>query len=385
MNLKLLLLPVYREEGWHSIDLCTEMLKQGLSSSIVTPARWQMLEPPFRSHFQQIPIKGLLRLRYNADRLLNRFYDYPRFVRRQCPQFDLFHICDHSYAQLALGLPQGRVGIMCQDIDVFRSLLEPASEPRPWWYRQMIKRILAGFKQAALVFHTTDHVRSQLLEFDLAPEDRLVHAPLGVAPEFLKSMTVDVRCLPEGITQPYLLHVGSCIARKRVDVLLKVFAGVRAMRPAVRLVKVGGPWDDSQQRLIREFGLADGITMLQGISRMTLSHLYQHAAVTLVPSEREGFGLPVIEALACGSPVLANDIPPLREGGGTAAQYQSIDRQEAWIRECLRLIDRPESAPPETERRRQGQSFSWQRHASSVASAYEQLYERLQLAPAPKA
>lgn len=380
MSARLLLLPVYQEEGWQSINLYTEMLEQGLASLSEPGLSWQRSAPPYRQRMQHLPGLGHRKVTHNADRLLNRFYDYPRHVRRERQQFDLFHLCDHSYAQLAGGLPNGRMGVMCHDLDVFRSVLEPVEEPRPWWFQQMTRKILAGFRRAAVVFYTTDHVRSQIEQYRLVDPERLVQAPLGIAPEFLQDRDLSAPALPEGIRGPYLLHVGSCIPRKRIDILLRVFAGVRAQRADVRLVKVGGPWTPAQQQLLGELGVADAITVLQGVSRETLAQLYRHAAVTLVPSDREGFGLPVIEALACGSPVLANEIPPLKEGGGQAAQYRTIEDLDGWIQDVIRLLDHPATAPPLIERQSRGRSFSWQRHAAIIAQAYQQLYDRLQSA-----
>src|SRR5262249_58441189 len=89
----------------------------------------------------------------NADRLLNRFWDYPRLLGRLARRggFDLFHLVDHSYAQLVLALPPGRVVVTCHDLDAFRCLLEPGREPRPAWFRAMARRTLGGLRRAAFI------------------------------------------------------------------------------------------------------------------------------------------------------------------------------------------------------------------------------------------
>jgi len=249
----------------------------------------------------------------------------------------------------------------------------------------MTRRILTGFQRAAIVFYTTEHVRSQIEKYQLVDASRLVHAPLGIAPEFLNVLPQPRQLLPGGVSTPYLLHVGSCIARKRIDVLLKVFHGVKQMRPDVQLVKVGGAFDASQEQIIRELGLKDSIVTLSGVSRDTLAGLYQHAAMTLVTSEREGFGLPVIEALACGSPVLANDIPPLREGGGQAATYRSIGDIDRWVEQILQGLSQPETICPIAVRQAQGRSFRWERHAQAIGDAYQGLWERIAASSNPSA
>src|SRR5207248_5412662 len=109
------------------------------------------------------------------------------------------------------------------------------SDPRPRWFRAMARRILEGMQKARVVFHATLAVREEILRHGLIDPARLVHAPFGAAPEF----TSEPR---ERSGVPFLLHVGSCIPRKRIDVLLDVFAEVRAQHPNLRLLKVGGGW-----------------------------------------------------------------------------------------------------------------------------------------------
>ena len=83
---------------------------------------------------------------------------------------------------------------------------------------------------------------------------------------------------------------------------------------------------------MRELGFGDAIVVLPALDRSTLAAVYRRCALLLMPSEREGFGLPVLEALACGTPVVASDAPALREVGGYAAAYCPVDDLEAWHR-----------------------------------------------------
>src|SRR5262249_46578298 len=157
----------------------------------------------------------------NADRLLNRFWVYPRHLRQLRGKFQFFHICDHSYAHLIHELPAERTGVYCHDLDAFRSILEPAREVRPKWYRFLMRRVLHGLQKAALVFYSTSAVQRQILAFGLLDPARLVQAPYGVAPEYNTNPGLgDLAPLPGLDAEPFVLHVGSCIPRKRVDVLL---------------------------------------------------------------------------------------------------------------------------------------------------------------------
>jgi glycosyltransferase involved in cell wall biosynthesis len=222
-------------------------------------------------------------------------------------------------------------------------------------------------RRAAVVFHNSLDTRDRLLRHNLVDPARLVHAPLGVADEFRPGGTAAVPWLPPG---RWLLHVGSCIPRKRADVLLDVVAAVRAAAPDVRLVKVGGEWTAAHRERIDRHRLADAIVHARGVSRAELAEAYRRAAAVLVPSEAEGFGLPVAEALACGAAVVASDIPPLREAGGPAAVYRPVGDVPAWADAVLRLL--ADRGPP-VARAAWAARFSWRAHAETIAAAYHRL------------
>ena len=83
------------------------------------------------------------------------------------------------------------------------------------------------------------------------------------------------------------------------------------------------------------------------VDRTTLAALYRRATLALLPSEREGFGLPLVESLACGTPVVASDIPALREVGGSAASYCPVADVSAWRDRILALVAERDKAPAE--------------------------------------
>ena len=93
------------------MDLVAEMLSEELRAKHAHEFQAALLCPAFKWRFSSVPGIGRMRLAFNADRLANRFWDYPRYVRGIHAQFDLFHVCDHSYAQLVLDLPAERAGV----------------------------------------------------------------------------------------------------------------------------------------------------------------------------------------------------------------------------------------------------------------------------------
>jgi glycosyltransferase involved in cell wall biosynthesis len=356
------------EEQWPSMDLVAELLLASLRGRLSHEVAATPIRPAMVPRFSRLPLFRHNPIARNADRLTNRMWDYPRHLRRRHDRQGYFHICDHSYAHLVHTLPPERTGVYCHDLDCFRCLLEPEREPRPRWFRAMSRRILSGMQRAAVVFYSTKDLGRRIRELRLLDPSRLVHAPYGVAPEFTPDGTEkDLHTPPE----PFLLHVGSTVSRKRIDVLLDVFAGVRARFRGLTLLQVGGEWTPDQRHQIGRLGIGDAVRQCRGMDRPALAALYRRARVVLQPSEAEGFGLPVVEALACGSLVVASDIPVLREVGGVAVTYAPVADILQWVNVINTMIAHPERAPDQATRLMQAKRYSLDQHAQSILRAYQ--------------
>jgi glycosyltransferase involved in cell wall biosynthesis len=376
-QLRLAVICDYLEENWPSMDLCAQMLIKHLQAEQTKSLQTVSISPPFQQRFQQIPRFGKKQAAFNGDRLINRFWDYPHYLSKQVNNFDLFHVSDHTYAQLVHVLPPERTGVFCHDLDAFRSLFAPEQEPRPGWYKAMSERILRGLQKAAVVFYSTEEVRKQIEHYGLVNPSNLVQAPYGISSEFSVTPTgtifVDEPILKEMVKAPFILHVGSCIPRKRIDVLLEVFACLRIKQQNLRLVKVSGDWTDTQQEQINRLGIGNSIIHLKKLERTTIAALYRQASVVLLTSEAEGFGLPVIEALACGAIIVVSDIPVLREVGGAGAVYCPVEDISTWVNTVEELLENPNSAPSLDIRLTQAQKYSWSAHTQIIAQTYLQL------------
>ena len=376
-----------REENWHSMNLVAEMLLEGLRAGHAESFEAERVCPPMRRRFTRGASAGA---RFNADRLLNRFVDYPRTLRRARHEFDLFHVVDHSYAQLLHALPPERTVVTCHDLDTFRCLLEPQKERRSPMFRAMTRRVLEGFRRAARVACDSRATRDELLSHSLLPPERVVVIPNGVHPAFTRTPDAAAereaaRLLGEVDSEDDggrvdLLHVGSTIGRKRVDVLLEVFAAVRRRFPRARLVRVGGEFTREQASLANALGVSASVLSLPVLSPETLAAVYRRAALTLMPSEREGFGLPVVESLACATPVVASDINVLREVGGDegAVSYCAVADTRAWTERVSLLLDeRARNAQAWARRReacvRRAARFSWREYVERVVALYREV------------
>jgi glycosyltransferase involved in cell wall biosynthesis len=320
---------------------------------------------------------GLPKLAANADRFWNRAVVYPRWLKPQRSDFDLFHIVDHSYAHLALTLPAGRSVITCHDLDAFQCLLEPDSDPRPGWFRAMTTRLVRGMRTASHVFFVTHAIREQAIRSGLVSSEHSSVCSNGVdwvtSPRGDAMLKLD-QLLGDDHRGPILLSVGSTAPRKRLDILLRTFAKVSAQWPSCRLVRVGGLNAD-QAEMAHALGIHDRLVQLPMLERPVLHALYHRASLLLQPSDREGFGLPVAEALANGCPVVASDLPALRETGGEPTTFCPIGDVPAWAAAVSHLLATAQHDPAQWQRlkascRSAGQRFQWESSVAHIAAGY---------------
>jgi glycosyltransferase involved in cell wall biosynthesis len=364
--LKLAVLSDLLEERWPSMDLVAEMLVEhagrlpGIEATCVRPRLPRTLGDLVAAKKPTVRPLGLALARYAL---------YPLKLPPLRPRFDFFHVADHSYAHLALGLPPARTGVFCHDVDAFRPLFENGGAG---WRRALAALLLRGMRRASVVFYSTEAVRLEIEEHRLVDAGRLVAAPYGIASEFQPEKGAEDAALSK--LPPFVLHVGSLIPRKNPQFLLKLFAALRRSHPTLELVQIGGEWDAAAQALLDQGGLKARVRQLRGITRDELAALYRSAAALLLPSTSEGFGLPVIEALACGALVVVSDIPVLRQVGGDGVLRCAVDDLDAWRDAVAGALA---GRGPDLARRLAAASkYTWGAHAATIAGAYAELAGR---------
>lgn len=236
--------------------------------------------------------------------------------------------------------------------------------------------------------HPDRHVRQQRMHFDALDRasaivtvsrttaDDLAH--LGVAPERLVVAPLGVTALPEP-TPPsideepagiYLLTVGETSPRKRYDVLLRALS---RLDQRVGLVMAGPPAGDEERlrSLAVALGVARRVRRLGAVTDATLAALYRGATALCFPSVAEGFGLPVLEAMAAGVPVVASDIPVTRELASDAALYVADHDERAWAEAIEGLVSDASLRERLVEAgRKRAAEFTWKRTAAATRDAY---------------
>ena len=243
-------------------------------------------------------------------------------------------------------------------------------------YLELQRRLLP--RVGAVIVPSQPVIADVTRELDV-PRDRIIAIPHGISPVFSpEPRAEDVAALARvGIRwSPYLLWVGSLYGpdpRKGLDVL---FDAVRSIEPASRpLVVLAGRTGEGSD-WARRRAARDGIDLdLPGyVEDADLSALYRRAAVVVVPSRHEGFGLPALEAMACGAPLVVTDAGSLPSVVDDAAAVVPGDDAAA-LAEAVRglLADTVLQDRLRTRGPRRAASFSWETAARQTAEVYEKL------------
>ncbi|MFN0100618.1 MAG: glycosyltransferase family 4 protein [Bryobacteraceae bacterium] len=238
----------------------------------------------------------------------------------------------------------------------------------PWmdagWHGPAVERVrrrtpwILRLGLATMVLTLSEAVRRRAIaRFGLDPA-RVVAVPLAASAGL---RPVDVSPVPE----PYFLYVGTLEPRKNLPMLVDAWRAVRARHP-VRLVLAGGRREDGPV-----FAPGDGLEVLGTVEEERLAALYAGALAVVYPTFYEGFGLPVVEAMQCGTPVVTSTDESVVEVAGGAAVHCDATRPEEWVAALTRLID---DAAWRTELRARGLAraaeFSWERTARETLAVY---------------
>lgn len=262
-----------------------------------------------------------------------------------------------------VGLPSRSV-VTVQDLIHFK-----VPEVFPFWRRRaagaLLHRAVWG---SGRVLVSSESTRRDLVERFPGCGSRIDVIPLGVSPFFSvpDRRGPPAMPLPEIGGDPYLLCVGNRKPHKNLKVAVETLALLRDQIPGVRLVIAGEPfpgWAAVESRA-RELGVHDQVVEVAGISDSDLRALYAHAEVLLFPSLYEGFGLPVLEAMGCGAPVVASNRSSVPEVVGDAGILVDPEDPRAMADAVLRLRREPGLRSEMVRRGRvQAARFPWDRTA----------------------
>ncbi len=245
-------------------------------------------------------------------------------------------------------------------------------------YTALVRRTAA---RSAWVLTDSEAARADIVRHLPVKAARVRAIPLAADAAYTPTPAADDTARREalGVTAGYLLYLGGFDARKNLPALFAALARVRERQPAARLVVAGKlPAADSDfapdpRRLAREAGLAEGVVQFAGyVPEASKAALYRGARAFIFPSRYEGFGLPPLEALACGVPVVGSRATSLPEVVGDAGVLVAPDDVAGLAAGMLRLLeDAAFHAEMQQRAARQAARFSWEQVARQTWAAYK--------------
>ncbi len=249
-----------------------------------------------------------------------------------------------------------------------------------WKWRLYARGLIPPtIRRAAAILTLSEHARAEIIRRYNAPAERVHVVYPGIGGEFRaehdEQALARVRASYE-LNAPYLLFVGAQEPRKNIPALVGALAQVRARCPDVILALVGprGRGAAEVQRAITCFGLGSAVRELGYVPPSDLPPLYAGARAMVYASRFEGFGMPPVEAMACGTSVVAAPNPPLPEILGDAALFAADDSPAALAQSILRVLTEPELADTLRARGREhARQFSWARAAQTTLEVYSRV------------
>jgi glycosyltransferase involved in cell wall biosynthesis len=244
------------------------------------------------------------------------------------------------------------------------------------WLPRAYNRLLiqAAARRAAAII-TPSQATAADVQRRLHPRGPIIPIPEGVAPRwFANGLVPDDASTLARLSLPgaFFLYVGQWKPYRNIVTAIRALSQVRRQAPNAQLAIAGrvDPRYPEIPGLVAQLGLTHAVRFLGVVPDDTLQVLYRNTAALVLPSRQEGFGLPVLEAMAGGAPVVCSDIPALRETGGDVAVRCPPDDEAAFAAAMLRTLDPVERARRAAAGRRHAAAFTWSLAAARTLQVY---------------
>jgi glycosyltransferase involved in cell wall biosynthesis len=289
---------------------------------------------------------------------------------RLLPGAELFHATEH------LLLPLRRVPTVLTVHDMIFKLFPEHQKRLNFWYLNAAMPLYC--RRAAAIITVSEWSKGDIVAHYGVDPSKVTVIYEAASPEFAlipDRLVADAR-RHYGLPERFLIHVGTIEPRKNLSRLIEALARLRAEGLTIPLVAVGsrGWLYEGFFRKLDELGMSDQVHFPGYVPAGDLPLLYNAASVAVLPSVYEGFGLPLLEAMACGAPTLSSNRSSLTEVGGEAAYYFDPYDLDAMV-EAIRTVWRDTALQAEMRRQglKQAARFSWDRAAAETCGVYDSL------------
>ena len=247
------------------------------------------------------------------------------------------------------------------------------------WHSQILQRIFLKsiIRNSDLLVTNSKHTTADVVKFFPGARSKTHHIYLGIDPYYTPDRSRDlIESLPIDTSEGFFHFVGTLEPRKGLPTLVEAYDQFRSRsKMNVPLLICGGSgWKtEGIHEAVRSSSYASDIHLLGYVEQALLRQLHTHSIAMIYPSQYEGFGLPVAEALACGGSVITSDNSSLTEVGGSYALYaKTLDTDDL----CQKMLQAAHSVPSEKEvndRMTWARQFNWPDYVSSFLNLLESL------------
>lgn len=321
----------------------------GVEAPNLTPVRVRCASRPARLVWEQTGLPLLVR-RLGVDVLHSPHYTMP--VAKPCRSVVTF--CDMTFALMP--------------------------ELHRTWHRRFFPTMMRwSARHADRLIAISESTRQDVMRLLDVPADRIVAIPLAGSPVFcvLPRAEIAAVCGRHGLVPGgYLCYVGVLEPRKDVPTLIDAYARIAGAFPDVPLAIVGrnGWMYESIFRRVEEHGIGNRVRFLGHVAQEELIGLYNGARAFVYPSRYEGFGLPILEAMQCGAPVVTTTVSSMPEVAGDAALLVPPSDAAALAGALERLLSDDALARDLSARGvARAATFSWERCAADTARVYQSI------------
>jgi glycosyltransferase involved in cell wall biosynthesis len=228
--------------------------------------------------------------------------------------------------------------------------------------------------RAEVVMVPSRYSRSELLRLSNCREASIKVIYHGCGFDFSTTASVEYKDNFKNC-EPFFLFVGADYPRRNVPGLIKAFAEVKSelSRPINLIIAGTSTRLKFLQETIKDNNVTDNVRLLGHIDDEMLKYLYLHALAFVYPSRYEGFGMPILEAMSAGLPVIVPDCPPYDEVAGEAGIYFNPDDPEGMKKAMIRVISNPALREEYSQKSRlQASHFSWETAARQILELIKQ-------------
>lgn len=295
---------------------------------------------------------------------------------------DVIHLTQHSHSTLLFNKPKIPTVVTVHDIIHFINRKNPEMNI----YRNNVQKwvdtiAIQMLKRADAIITVSKYTAETLVDHAGINPQKIHPIYSGIDHDHFKELSISDDFFAKyklSMNTPYILHISTEEKRKNLKTLIKAFYVLKQRYPELRLLKIGKPLYPLARKelmnLISELNLEPSVIFVDHVPEEDLPFFYNVALAMAFPSIAEGFGFPVLESMACGTPVVCSDSTSLPEVAGNAALMHKWDDVDLLIDQLDRLLTSPSLRDKQRELGLiQAAKFTWEDTTSKTTELYRKL------------